>query len=127
MIRVDDNIQLRGDFILVKEVNLDDKIEGTNLTMKYDDNSHFMVAEIVAVSSELELEYAKYYPAIKNVMDARAVAAKYKPGTRVVLQRIAKVPYKDGLYFASFKDILAFLTAEKPKNDKNFEQLSLFG
>ena len=49
---MDHNLHLRGDFILVKEVNLDDKIEGTNLNIKYDDNSHFMTAEIVEVSCE---------------------------------------------------------------------------
>lgn len=123
---MDQKLTLRGDFILVKELNEDQKIEGTNLTMKYDDNSHFMLAEIVDVSDELALEYAKYYPAIKNIMDAKAVAKKFKPGTKVVLQRIAKVPYKDGLYFASFKDILAFIDLDEPLKETGFKQITLF-
>lgn len=123
---MDQKLTLRGDFILVKEINEDQKIEGTNLTRKYDDNSHFMVAEIVATSDELPLEYAKYYTAIKNVMDAKAMTKKFKPGTKVVLQRIAKVPYKDGLYFASFKDILAFIDLDEPIKETNFKQITLF-
>lgn len=123
---MDQKLTLRGDFILVKELNEDQKIEGTNLTMKYDDNSHFMLAEIVDISDELALEYAKYYPAIKNIMDAKAVAKKFKPGTKVVLQRIAKVPYKDGLYFASFKDILAFIDLDEPLKETGFKQITLF-
>ena len=123
---MDQKLTLRGDFILVKELNEDQKIEGTNLTMKYDDNSHFMLAEIVDISDELALEYAKYYPAIKNIMDAKAVAKKFKPGTKVVLQRIAKVPYKDGLYFASFKDILAFIDLDEPVKETGFKQITLF-
>lgn len=123
---MDQKLTLRGDFILVKELNEDQKIAGTNLTMKFDDNSHFMLAEIVDVSDELALEYAKYYPAIKNIMDAKAVAKKFKPGTKVVLQRIAKVPYKDGLYFASFKDILAFIDLDEPLKETGFKQITLF-
>jgi hypothetical protein len=123
---MDQKLTLRGDFILVKELNEDQKIAGTNLTMKFDDNSHFMLAEIVDVSDELALEYAKYYPAIKNIMDAKAVTKKFKPGTKVVLQRIAKVPYKDGLYFASFKDILAFIDLDEPLKETGFKQITLF-
>jgi len=121
------DIQLRGDFILIKEVNTDDKIEGTNLNIKYDDNSHFMLAEIVAVSDELAMEYAKYYSlGPGHYQDLIALLKRYKPGQRVVLQRIAKVPYKDGLYFASFKDILAFITDEEPENKQKYVQMSLF-
>lgn len=125
---MDHNLHLRGDFILVKEVNLDDKIEGTNLNIKYDDNSHFMTAEIVEVSDELMIEYAKYYNLTNsNYRDLQTLVSKYKPGHKVVLQRIAKVPYKDGLYFASFKDILAFISDEDPRPVSKIPgQLSLF-
>lgn len=123
---MEQKLTLRGDFILIKEINLDDKIEGTNLNIKYDDNSHFMTAEIVEVSNELALEYAKYYPDIKNVMDAKMITNKFKPGTKVVLQRIAKVPYKDGLYFASFKDILAFIDLDEPIKETEYKQMTLF-
>lgn len=124
------NLLLKGDFILVKEVILEKKIEGTDLNMKYDDNEHFMVAEIVDISEDLPLEFAKYYPVLQTESYAslrNLVSSRLKPGTKVILQRIAKVPYKDGLYFASFKDILAIVKedtweAEEPK----FKQMNLF-
>ena len=59
-------------------------------------------------------------------MGQRYWAKKFKPGTKVVLQRIAKVPYKDGLYFASFKDILAFIDLDEPLKETGFKQITLF-
>ena len=121
-----DDLKLRGDFLLVKEVNENEKIAGTNLNMKYDDNSHFMVAEIVGISSELTVEYAKYYNLTNTrYQDLQMLLSQYKVGQRVILQRIAKVPYKDGLFFVSFKDILAFITKEKVEEPK-LRQVSLF-
>lgn len=121
-----DDLKLRGDFLLVKEVNENEKIAGTNLNMKYDDNSHFMVAEIVGISSELTVEYAKYYNLTNTrYQDLQMLLSPYKVGQRVILQRIAKVPYKDGLFFVSFKDILAFITKEKVEEPK-LKQVSLF-
>ena len=52
---MDNDLKLRGDFLLVEEINANDKIEGTNLNIKYDDNSSFMTAKIVGVSQELLL------------------------------------------------------------------------
>lgn len=124
---------LKGDFILVKEVILDNKIEGTDLNIKYDDNEYYMTAEIVAVSEDLALEYSKYYPLLQNetLGAVKTLLSKIRPGTKVVLQRIAKVPYKDGLYFASFKDILAIVFSEEMQKEKTeekplFKQMSLF-
>lgn len=124
---------LKGDFILVKEVILDNKIEGTDLNIKYDDNEYYMTAEIVAVSEDLALEYSKYYPLLQTetLGAVKTLLSKIKPGTKVVLQRIAKVPYKDGLYFASFKDILAIVFNEEMQKEKTeekplFKQMSLF-
>lgn len=126
--------ELLHDFILIKEVALENKIEGTNLNIKYDDNDYYMYAEIVQVSKELPLEYVKYYPDLRDESMAsikNIVESLYKPGNKVILQRIAKVPFKDGLYFASFKDVLAVI-----KDDNNvkefvedkikFKQMSLF-
>lgn len=127
------NYKLLHDFILIKEITMDNKIEGTELNIKYDDTERYMYAEIVQVSDEIVLEYLKYYPelqsesisSVKNIVDK-----KYKPGNKVIMQRIAKVPFKDGLYFASFKDILAVIEDENQKEfveDKlKFKQLSLF-
>ena len=125
---MEDNLVLRGDFILVKEVEDTGTIGDTELKLKYDDNSHFMVAEIVKVSTELAIEYVKYYSLVNlSHNDRMELLSRYKPGRKVVLQRIAKVPYKDGLYFASFKDILAFVTDEEPKKVSIIPgQLSLF-
>lgn len=119
---------LKGDFILIKEIIPDVKIAGTNLTMKYDDNEHYMTAEIVAVSEDLPLEYSKYYPILQGetIGAIKTLTAKIKPGAKVVLQRIAKVPYKDGLYFASFKDILAIVADSKEEEQPKFVQMKLF-
>lgn len=114
------DLKLMHDFILVKEVIMNNTIEGTNLNIKYDDSDRFMYAEIVAVSDELPLEYAKYYPLLQTESLSAIkylINTVYKPGTKVVLQRIAKVPFKDGLYFASFKDIIAIIP-EKDNNDE---------
>lgn len=123
------DLVLKGDFILIKEVIPESKIEGTDLNIKYDDNEHFMVAEIIQVSEDLPLEYSKYYPILQGetIGAIKTLIAKIKPGAKVVLQRIAKVPYKDGLYFASFKDILAIITDGKDKpEEKKWVQMKLF-
>lgn len=125
--------ELLHDFILIKEVTMDNKIEGTDLNIKYDDNEYYMFAEIVQVSKELPLEYAKYYPDLQNESMAsirNIVDNLYRPGNKVVLQRIAKVPFKDGLYFASFKDVLAVIkdntVKEFVEEPLKFKQMTLF-
>lgn len=121
------DLKLMHDFILVKEVIMNNTIEGTNLSIKYDDSDRFMYAEIVAVSEELALEYAKYYPLIQTESLSAIrylINTNYKPGTKVVLQRIAKVPFKDGLYFASFKDIIAIIPDKKETdNAESFKDM----
>ena len=127
---MDQKLILRGDFLLIKEVNETGKIEGTNLNILHDDNSHFMLGEIVEVSQELNIEYLRYY-CLKDIsyQDLQALLAKFKPGRQVIIQRIAKVPYKDGLYFVSFKDILGFITeeSEKEPNVKNHKPPQIWG
>lgn len=124
---------LLHDFLVVKEIVMDNKIEGTNLNIKYDDTERYMFAEIVQVSSELALEYVKYYPKLQEesfTAISNIVNKTYKPGTKVILQRIAKVPFKDGLYFVSFKDILAVVKDENTQkfveDDLKFKQMRLF-
>ena len=127
---MDQKLILRGDFLLIKEVTETGKIEGTNLNILHDDNSHFMIGEIVEVSQELNIEYLRYY-GLKDIsyQDMQALLAKFKPGKQVIIQRIAKVPYKDGLYFVSFKDILGFITEEPEKEPtvKNHKPPQIWG
>lgn len=123
------NFRLLHDFLLVKESIEINKIEGTDLNIKYDDNEHYLVAEIIDVSENLPLEYAKYYPILEKESPAflkNFVANKFKPGNKVVLRRIAKVPYKDGLYFVSFKDIIAVYAEEEKDTLPVAGQISLF-
>ena len=123
---------LLHDFILVKEVVMENKIEGTNLNVKYDDTEGYMFAEIVQVSRDLPLELVKYYPELQNEPSSSVkniVEKIYKPGNKVILQRIAKVPFKDGLYFASFKDVLAVIDEQGTKmveDELKFRQMTLF-
>ena len=125
--------ELLHDFILVKEVVMENKIEGTNLNVKYDDTERYMFAEIVQVSRNLPLELMKYYPELQKESPSSVknlIEKIYKPGNKVILQRIAKVPFKDGLYFASFKDVLAVLKEngkEMVEDELKFRQMTLFG
>ena len=125
--------ELLHDFILVKEVVMENKIEGTNLNVKYDDTERYMFAEIVQVSRDLPLELMKYYPELQKESPSSVknlIEKIYKPGNKVILQRIAKVPFKDGLYFASFKDVLAVLKEngkEMVEDELKFRQMTLFG
>ena len=109
------------DYLLVKEVVANSKIEGTSLNVKYDDTERFMIVEVVESSDMLGLEYAKYYN-IKD-MDFRTmrelVSRIGKPGTQLIINRVAKTPYKDGLYFISFKDIIAIENYEPPKKEED--------
>lgn len=124
--------ELLHDFILVKEVVMENKIEGTNLNVKYDDTERYMFAEIVQVSRDLPLELMKYYPELQKESPSSVknfIEKIYKPGNKVILQRIAKVPFKDGLYFASFKDVLAVLKEngkEMVEDELKFRQMTLF-
>ena len=109
-------MKLLHDYLLVKEVIQDSKLEGTKLNLKYDDSDRFMLVEIVEVSKMLWAEYSKFYPALaEHPEELRLILNKYRPGTQLVINRVAKTPYKDGLYFISFKDIIAIESYEEPK------------
>lgn len=121
---------LMHDFLLVKELEENSTIAGTNLKYKFDDSNTFMNVEIIDVSKELPMEYAKYYNldlSLKKDID-RIINSFYKVGNKAIIRRISKVPYQDGLYFCSFKDIIAILsdTGLKVEEDLKFKQMNLF-
>ena len=121
---------LMHDFLLVKELEENSTIAGTNLKYKFDDSNTFMNVEIIDVSKELPMEYAKYYNldlSLKKDID-RIINSFYKVGNKAIIRRISKVPYQDGLYFCSFKDIIAVLsdTGLKVEEDLKFKQMNLF-
>ena len=121
---------LMHDFLLVKELEENSTIAGTNLKYKFDDSNTFMNVEIIDVSKELPMEYAKYYNldlSLKKDID-RIINSFYKIGNKAIIRRISKVPYQDGLYFCSFKDIIAVLsdTGLKVEEDLKFKQMNLF-
>ena len=124
-------MNLMHDFLLVKEIEENSVIEGTNLKRKFDDTDTFMNIEIVDISDELPIEYAKYYnldfdKAHNDIM--RIINTYYKKGNTAIIRRISKVPYENGLYFCSFKDIIAITSDTKLKieEDLKFKQVNLF-
>ena len=118
-------MRLLHDYLLVKEIISTDKIEGTSLNMKYDDTNRFMTVEIVDVSSELALEYSKYYPSLK-INDAKMITDRlYKKGNILVITRVAKTPYKDGLFSISFKDVVALEQTSEDQSQSKEVQLSI--
>lgn len=106
-------MKLLHDYILVKEVIQNDTLEGTTLKTKYDDTERFMVVEIVEVSPCLPAEYAKYYPGIGHADIRKIISNTYQKGNKLIINRVAKTPYKDGLYFISFKDVIALESPAK--------------
>lgn len=111
-------MQLLHDNLLVREVMKDTTIGGTGLRYKYDDDDPFMEVKVVDVSIELGAEYAKYYSTLGK-QDLQVVRNTiYCVGSHLLIRRINKVPYKDGLFFISFKDVIAVLDEE----DKNLNE-----
>lgn len=108
----DINIKLLNDFLLVKECIPELTVEDSGLKFTYDDNSPFMEVEIMDVSQDLGLEYMKYYQCLSKVDAAMLVNSYYKVGRHLIIRRVSKTPYKDGLYFISFKDVIAVLVPE---------------
>lgn len=99
-------MKLLHDYILVSEVINHDKIAGTDLTIKYDDSERFMIVEIIKVSPMILEEYLKQYPDLQNE-SLELVSSVYEVGNKLVINRVAKTPYKDGQYFISCKDVIA--------------------
>lgn len=98
---------LMHDFLLVEELSNNDTIEGTNLKILQDDLSPFMHVKIVDCSAELLQEYLKYYPGIAPSKALFIIKNFYKPGNKILINRIAKKATDNGLYLVSFKDVLA--------------------
>ena len=124
-------MKLMHDFLLVKEIEENSVIEGTNLKRKFDDTDTFMNVEIIDVSEELPMEYAKFYnidakEARNDIM--RIINTYYKKGNTAIIRRISKVPYENGLYFCSFKDIIAITSDVNLEvvEDLKFKQINLF-
>ena len=124
-------MKLMHDFLLVKEIEENSVIEGTNLKRKFDDTDTFMNVEIIDVSEELPMEYAKFYnidarEAHNDIM--RIINTYYKKGNTAIIRRISKVPYENGLYFCSFKDIIAITSDVNLEvvEDLKFKQINLF-
>lgn len=111
-------MQLLHDYLLVKEVVNEGTIEGTNLRYKYDDDDPFMEVEVVDVSCELAAEYSKYYPTLSSIDIKIMQNSIFYVGSHLLIRRINKVPYKDGLFFVSFKDVIATLTYKEFNNEE---------
>ena len=121
-------MKLLHDYILVKEVIQNDTLEGTTLKTKYDDTERFMVVEIVEVSPCLPAEYAKYYPGIGHHDIRTIISNTYQIGNKLIINRVAKTPYKDGLYFISFKDVIALESSKEVVEDDSLipGQMTIF-
>lgn len=104
-------MNLLSDYILVKEVLPENNFEDTDLKFKYDDNDPFMEVEIKDISKDLVLEYTKYYPSLSRNDATMMVNSYYKIGNHLIIRRVSKTPYKDGLYFISFKDVIAVINS----------------
>lgn len=120
-------MRIMHDYLLVKEVIEDQTIEGTKLKVKYDDTERFMRVEVIQESCELAPEYIKVYPTF-NPMELRTHLKQcYSPGTQLIINRVAKTPYKDGLFFISFKDVIAVEKESIPTKTEEIEgQLTIF-
>lgn len=111
------------DFLLVKEIIKKETIEGTNLELNHDDMDSFMYVEIIETSRDLPLELTKYYPQLP-LNEAILITNKiYKKGNHLLVNKLAKKPYRDGMYFISFKDVFGIdgmtdLTIEQEYKDQ---------
>lgn len=98
------------DYLLVEEAIPDTKLDGTNLTIKYDDSERFMYVKVIEVSSDIQEEILKMYSGITNDFSYADINRKlnhFAVGNILIINRVAKTPYKDGKYFISIKDVIA--------------------
>lgn len=99
--------QLIYDYLLVKEVIPEDTIGDTGLKTKYDDSERFMYVEVVQASEMLADSILKEYPNMSETyVQEVLVDGCFRPGNILIINRVAKTPYKDGLYFISIKDVI---------------------
>lgn len=94
------------DYLLVEEIIKDSVIEGTNLKTKYDDTERFMYVKVIKTSRDIIAEVSKLYKLPPNVK-VQELARPYQVGNILIINRVAKTPYKDGQYFISIKDVIA--------------------
>ena len=111
-------MNILGDYILVKECIPELTMNDSNLKFTYDDNSSFMEVEIVQASENLALEYTKFYPNLSKMDATVLVNSYYKEGNHLIIRRVSKTPFKDGLYFISFKDVIAVIDEYKLKEEE---------
>lgn len=100
-------MELMHDYLLIKEVIEESTLEGTDLSIKYDENKRFMVVEIIKASPMLLECYSKEYGEGITSKTLEWLSNIYSVGNKLVINRVAKTPYKDGLYFISYKDVIA--------------------
>ena len=98
--------KLLYDHLLVEEVVPNDKVGDTGLTFKYDDTERFMYVKIIQASIELYLEINKMYPSLSRDACCEFVHDYFEPGQVLLINRVAKTPYKEGTYFISVKDVI---------------------
>ena len=97
------------DYLLVEEVVPNDKLGDTGITLKYDDTERFMYVKIIQASPELYLEINKMYPALSTAACNEFVNGYFEPGKVLLINRVAKTPYKEGTYFISIKDVIGVI------------------
>lgn len=94
------------DYLLVEEVIKDNVIEGTNLKTKYDDTERFMYVKVIKTSRDIIPEVSKLLHLTQNIRITDFIKP-YQEGNILIINRVAKTPYKDGQYFISIKDVIA--------------------
>lgn len=95
------------DYLLVEEIIKTESISGTGLKTKYDDTERFMYVKVLKASKYLPLEISKMYNLESPMSIPMEVINDFAPGNTLIINRVAKTPYKDGQYFISIKDVVA--------------------
>lgn len=99
-------MQLLHDYILVKEIVNNQELGNSGLKMKYDDSERFMTVEILDVSPMLLDCYRRDFPSADDTALKLIVSSAYAKGNHLIINRVAKTPYKEGTYFISYKDVI---------------------
>lgn len=99
-------MKLIHDYLLVKEVIPNETLGNSGLKVKYDDSERFMTVEIIEMSPMLRDCYRKEYPSANDEQLMSLLDEVYQVGNHLIINRVAKTPYKDGTYFISYKDVI---------------------
>lgn len=118
-------MKLLHDYILVEEYKVENKLGDTGLTIKYDDSERFMFVRVLDVSPMLKSCYLKDYPTLTPTEANTIVSTSYTKGNILIINRVAKTPYKDGQYFISYKDVIAVEQGVTLTDDDKERQLTL--